>query len=158
VSSFGSFYSQCKDKLFAYLMRRTGDYFLASDILQESFTRYLKRYGEREQNAALLYTIARNLVLDTVRKRARAPHFPLEEEPQGGDTEHHLMVRDEYRRFLKAFQQLDDDERDVLALAVGDDLLYREIAEVVGTSEANVKVKVHRARTKLREIIRKDSR
>jgi RNA polymerase sigma-70 factor (ECF subfamily) len=136
-------------------MRRTGDYFLASDILQESFARYLKRYGEREQNTALLYTIARNLAIDAVRQRARNPHYSLEGELQGGDPEQYFMVREDYQRVLKAFQQLDDDERDVLALAVTDDLLYREIAQVVGISEANVKVKIHRARVKLREIMRK---
>jgi len=137
-------------------MRKTGDYFLANDLLQESFTRYLKHYGDREKNAALLYGIARNLTIDALRKQARAPHVPLEDDyPQGRDTERYFMVRDEYRRVLKAFQQLDVDERDILALAVSQDLLYREIAEVVGISEANVKVKIHRARMKLRDILRK---
>ena len=137
-------------------MRKTGDYFLASDLLQESFARYLKHYGDREQNAALLYTIARNLTIDALRKEARAPHVPLaDDHPQGGDAERYFMVRDEYRKVLKAFQQLDVDERDILALVVSQDLLYREIAEVVGISEANVKVKIHRARVKLRNIIRK---
>ena len=155
VSSFDSFYRKYKDRLFAYLMRKTGDYSLASDLLQESFTRYLEHYGDREQNAALLYTIARNQTIDALRKQARMPHLPLELDLQGGDTERYLMVRDEYRRVLEAFQKLDDDERDVLALAVGKDLVYREIAAVVGISEANVKVKIHRARVKLRDIIRK---
>jgi RNA polymerase sigma-70 factor (ECF subfamily) len=159
VSGFESFYRKYQDKLFAYLMRKTGDYFLASDLLQESFARYLKHYGEREQNAALLYTIARNLTIDALRKEARAPHLPLEgNHPQEGDAERYFMVRDEYRKVLKAFQQLDVDERDILALVVSQDLLYREIAEVVGISEANVKVKIHRARVKLRNIIRKGLR
>ena len=156
VGNFETFYREYKNRLFAYLMRKTGDYFLASDLLQESFTRYLKHYGQREQSAALLYTIARNLTMDSHRKRARNPHVSLEDDPpQDKDTEHNFMVRDEYRRVLNAIQQLDVDERDILALAVSKDLLYREIAEVVGISEANVKVKIHRARVKLRDIIQK---
>ena len=45
--------------LFTYLMRMTGDYYLAGDIMQESFTRYLERYPKQVPNASLLFTIAR---------------------------------------------------------------------------------------------------
>ena len=137
-------------------MRKTGDYFLASDVMQESFARYLKNYGKREHTAALLYTIARNLTIDALRKQNRLPHSHLTgDQIQSGQGEDDFMVRDEYRRVLNAFQQLDVDERDILALAVSSDLLYRDIAKVIGTSEANIKVKIHRARLKLREIMRK---
>jgi RNA polymerase sigma-70 factor (ECF subfamily) len=63
------------------------------------------------------------------------------------------MVREEYRQVLAAMQTLEADERDILALAVSSQMSYREISAVTGISEANVKVKVHRARTKLRQII-----
>ena len=52
-------------------MRSTGDYYLSGDILQESFTRYLEKYGEEEPNPALLYTIARNAVVDGHRRQGR---------------------------------------------------------------------------------------
>jgi RNA polymerase sigma-70 factor (ECF subfamily) len=159
VKRFASFYSAYKERLFAYLMRKTGDYFLASDLLQESFARYLKSYGEREQKPALLYTIARNLTIDARRRQARSPHLALKgDHPTDGVGEHYFMVRDEYRRVLKALEQLDSDERDILALVVSQDLTYREIAKIIGISEANVKVKIHRARGKLREIIGKGDR
>jgi RNA polymerase sigma-70 factor (ECF subfamily) len=38
-------------------------------------------------------------------------------------------------------------------MAVGKALSYREIAEICGTTEANVKVRVHRARKKLRSMM-----
>jgi RNA polymerase sigma-70 factor (ECF subfamily) len=63
------------------------------------------------------------------------------------------MVREEYRQVLAAMQTLEADERDILALAVSSQMSYREISTITGISEANVKVKVHRARTKLRQII-----
>jgi len=134
-------------------MRCTADYDLASDIMQESFTRYLERYGQKADNAALLYTIGRHLVYDDARRRNR--QASLESRPNGAveDPEHHLMVRDDYRQVLAAMAKLKADEREILAMAVSSGLSYREIAEVTGTSEANVKVKVHRSRTKLRRII-----
>jgi RNA polymerase sigma-70 factor (ECF subfamily) len=61
------------------------------------------------------------------------------------------MVRDEYRRVLVAMKHLEEDERDLLSLVVSSELPYRELALITGTSEANVKVKIHRARKKLRE-------
>jgi RNA polymerase sigma-70 factor (ECF subfamily) len=50
-------------------------------------------------------------------------------------------------------QQLEPEERDVLALVVSNDLSYREIARITGISEGNVKVRVHRARVKLRKMM-----
>jgi RNA polymerase sigma-70 factor (ECF subfamily) len=65
------------------------------------------------------------------------------------------MVRDEYRRVLSAMDALESDERDILALVISSDLSYREIASIAGISEANVKVRVHRARLNLKEILAK---
>ncbi len=52
-------------------MRSTGAYYLAGDIMQESFTRCLERYDQDSQSAALLYTIGRNLIYDNARKQKR---------------------------------------------------------------------------------------
>ena len=63
------------------------------------------------------------------------------------------MVREDYRRVLAAMQELAPEERDALSLVVSSDLSYREIARISGTSEGNVKVRVHRARVKLRKMM-----
>ena len=55
---------------------------------------------------------------------------------------------------LAALKKLGDDERDILALVISGDLSYREIASILGTTEANIKVKVHRARVKLKNILK----
>ncbi len=151
MEKFGSFYTHSKKTLFAYLMRMTGDYYLASDIMQESFTRYLERYGNQSPNTALLFTIARNVLFDHSRGRNRSTG--LEEDPIDGSRtpEYGLMVKQEYREVLIAMQGLRKDERDVLALAISDGLCYRDIASILGISVENVKVKVHRTRLKLRK-------
>lgn len=153
VRKFRAFYDKHKDMFFAYLMRSTGDYYLASDIMQESFTRYLERYGKDSQSAALLYTIGRNLIYDNARKQKRNAQLQSEQNNPVDDQEHYLMVREQYRQVLSAMQTLEADERDILALTVSRQLSYREISSIAGISEANVKVKVHRARAKLRQII-----
>jgi len=153
VLHFSEFYSKYRDRLFAYLMRCTGDYQLSSDILQESFTRYMEKYAAQGHNAALLYAIARNAVVDGHRKQARNSPLPDEPEHSVSDPEAHLMVREDYRRILAAMQQLAPEEREVLSLVVSSDLSYREIARITRTSEGNVKVRVHRARMRLKKLM-----
>jgi RNA polymerase sigma-70 factor (ECF subfamily) len=153
VTDFRAFYKKHRDRLFAYLMRSTGNYYLSSDILQESFTRYLEKYGEEGQNPALLYTIARNAVVDGYRKQGRDTPLLDEQEPSANNPEAEMLVREDYRQVLAAMQGLEPEERDILSLVVSSDLPYREIARIAGTSEANVKVRVHRARVKLKKMM-----
>ena len=149
------FYENHKDKLFAYLMRMTGDYHLSGDIMQESFTRYFEHYGQ-EDTPSLLYTIARNTFFDHIRREKRSSLVENRQDESYVDHERVLIVREEYRRVLLALQKLDDDERDILSLILSSDLSYREIATIAGISEANVKVKVHRARLKLKKMLEGD--
>lgn len=154
VETFSSFYQAQSEKLFGYMIRLTGDYQLSCDIMQESFARYLEHYGPQTQNVSLLFTIARNAVWDNNRKRSHIKE--LEDDIKDGaiDPEQQLSVREEYRKVLAAMQQLDKTDRDILALTVSSDMTYRDIAAVTGISEANVKVKVHRTRIKLRKILK----
>jgi len=153
MEKFGAFYNANKKTLFTYLMRMTGDYYLASDIMQESFTRYLENYAEKLPNAAILFTIARNALFDHSRVRGRS--VPLGEDPIDGsdNPETGFMVKQEYRHVIAAMQKLNEDERDILALAISDGISYRDIATIVGISVENVKVKVHRTRLKLKKIL-----
>ena len=153
MSKFREFYQSHRDRIFAYLMRSTGDYFLAGDIMQESFRRYFEKYGEGQTNPALLNVITRNVLVDGHRKPVRNPISFDEQKHCGTDPENRLMVRDTCRRVLAAMKQLQKTERDILTLVVGSGLSYREIAQAAGTSEGNVKIMVHRARVKLKKMI-----
>lgn len=157
MDTFSAFYQAQRAKLFYYLMRMTGDYYLSGDIMQESFTRLLKHYGLEVQNAALLFTIARNAVRDHARKQNRDTELEGEDRDPSDDSEQQLMVRQEYRRVLDAMQQLEITEREILSLAADNGFSYHEIAGIVGISEGNVRVKVHRARVKLKNILRQGS-
>ena len=134
-------------------MRLTGNYQLASDIMQESFARYLEHYGSQTQNVSLLFTIARNLIWDNTRKKTNNKEMENDIEDVTFNPEEQLLVRESYRNVLSAMQKLKKDQRDLLALTVSSDLSYREIANILGISETNVKVKVHRARILLKELL-----
>ena len=153
MNTFKEFYNQQRRKFLAYLIRRSGDYHLACDIMQESFARLYEKYTTENFTPQLLYTIGRNLALDSLRQRKNQSFSPAGNDQTVDSQEHYLMVRDEYRRVLAAMRHLEDDERDLLALVVSSEMPYRELAQITGTSEANVKVKIHRARKKLRSYL-----
>ena len=156
VNTFRKFYTENKERLFGYLLRKTGNYHLAADIMQESFTRYLERYKDREQSPALLFTISRNLLYDHARKNRYDTSYDEEQHGLDIDQENAYQIKEEYKRVLIAMQQLDEEEQDILALAVSSDLSYREIADMTGNSEANIKVKIHRSRVKLKIILQQE--
>lgn len=153
MENFGAFFARHRERLFGYLMRLTGDYHLSADLLQESFTRYLSSYGNRSQNLALLYKIARNALLDIRRRQSRSPGTKEEPADPRGDPERRLLVREEYRQMMTALGRLKESDREILALAATGDLKYRQIAEILSLNENAVKVRIHRARIRLRQIL-----
>lgn len=155
MKKFSAFYQAYCDKLFAYLMRFTGDYFLSKDIMQEAFARCFERYRD-QASPALLFTVARNLLFDNRRRNRNTEALSENHHNAYRDPEHDLLVREEYRAMLGLLQRLEATERDLLALVVSSDLTYREIAGITGLTEGNVKVKVHRARLKLRQLMEAD--
>ena len=139
--------------MFAYLLRLTGNYHLSSDLTQESFTRYLSRYGRSGNNGALLYTIARNAALDAMRKRREETLRADDEVSPEGDPERQLIQKQAYNRMIAAIQQLNPIDRELISLLATETFSYREIAKLLDISETNVKVKVHRARLRLKAIL-----
>ncbi len=157
MNTFKDFYNGQRRRFLSYLIRRVGDYHLACDLMQESFTRLYEKYRSDDLTPQLLYTIGRNLAIDALRRREKPGSVSEVDDPPDESQERNLLVRDEYRRVLAAMRQLEDDERDLLSLVVSSEMPYREVALITGMSEANVKVKIHRARKKLRACLEGES-
>lgn len=153
MENFDIFFQKQQARLLSYLIRLTGDYDLSLDILQESFTRFLEKYEKKTRNVALLYTIARNCFLDYKRKRRRYEILDKDYMDDSRSQADKLEINQEYQQVLSAIMTLPEDEREILALITAGDLSYREIAHLVGITRENVKVKVHRARIKLKKIM-----
>ncbi|MGC9325254.1 MAG: RNA polymerase sigma factor [Desulfomonilia bacterium] len=148
-----SMFEENRGKLFSYLVRMCGEYELAQEIMQETFTRYLERYRDSENSPSLLYTIAYHAFVDHTRKQAKQAVLEDDHMVDVSDIEHTLMVRQGYQRVLHALGQLSEDDRHMISLVISEDLTYRQIGGMLGITEANVKVRVHRIRIRLREIL-----
>jgi RNA polymerase sigma-70 factor (ECF subfamily) len=156
LDDFLTFYRDTKSRFYNFLLRMTADPDLAAELFQESFTRYWQRYGRRKPNAGLLFTIGRNALID--HRRQHRQGLCYEDRCRDGqpDQETALIGKQAYQRVLAAMEQLDVVEREVLALVVDSCFSYREIARITDLSLANVKVKVHRARKRLRELLKEE--
>lgn len=154
MESYDSFYREYRGRVFAYLLRLTGNYPLSSDLTQESFTRYLSRYGRNGNNGALIYTIARNAALDAMRKHREEPLQGDDEVSPAVDPERQLIQKQAYDRMIAAIQKLNPVDRELVSLLATEAFSYQEIGKLLHISEANVKVKVYRARLRLKTILK----
>ncbi len=158
MKRFKRFYTDNGGKLFGYLLHKCGCRSLADDLVQETFTRYMERYRNHELSPALLFTMGRNLYYDHLRsRRAGVALTDNIEQKTFSSQEASYIFREESQKVLRCLQRLDDEERDILALVVSSELRYQEIAEIRGCSKANIKVKVHRARKRLKQLLQEDN-
>lgn len=154
TDKYQQFYDEHKHRLFSYLLYKSGDHETSLEIMQESFTRHFAKYRDKALTSpALLFTIARNALIDYQRPRQQTTVVSDLTVAVTADAETTAQSRQECQRILTAVNSLPEEEREILSLAVGG-LPYREIGAILGTTEANIKVKVHRARTKLRQTLR----
>jgi RNA polymerase sigma-70 factor (ECF subfamily) len=153
INKYKQFYEAYKTKLFRYLMFRCGDYEVARDIMQESFTRhYQYSRNNLEASPAYLFTIARNALVDYQRHENNYTLIQDYAPQPSQDLEADIIVREECQTIAEAFNKLSREDREILGQVVSG-LPYRQIGEILGLSEANIKVRVHRARVRLRDII-----
>lgn len=154
VENYQQFYTEYKNKLFSYLLYRSGNRDIASDIMQESFARHFKHYGKQpEVSPTLLFTIARNALVDYQRGQTRFYKADLPAQNTIPDEESSFIIKEEYSRVYEAIQILPEQDREILTLAVGG-MAYKEIAAIFSLSIAHVKVKIHRSRKELRTILK----
>lgn len=154
IKKYRQFYEEYKSKLFRYLLFRCGDYEVSRDIMQESFTRhYQHSRNSPEASPAFLFTIARNALVDYQRHENNYTLIRDYAPQLSSDPEADFIVREKCRTVAAAFNTLPRQDREILALAVNG-LPYRQIGEILGLSESNIKVRVHRARERLRDSTR----
>lgn len=142
--------------------RLTGNEEDARDVVQETYLRAykgLKRFRGDAQFTTWLYRITANCASTHLGRRRKHRHDELDESVGLVDerAEHDPILRadaGELREELKvALQDLPPKLRSVIVLRDIYDLPHEAIAEELGISETAAKVRLHRARKKLREEI-----
>jgi RNA polymerase sigma-70 factor (ECF subfamily) len=143
-------------KVHAFGLALVRDPHQAEDLCQEAYLRFfgMKRTVDLSRPLLpLLLTILKNLAA-TASHRAEA--LPLDEEQAGADSSplSRAVQREEKDAVRDALDRLSPDWRAVLYLRDGLGFSYREISGVVEHSEDYVRVTLHRARQKMRELLK----
>ena len=149
-------YEEHSDAVFRFCMLRVSNRDIALDISQDVFMRFWDKLVEGENirnERALLFTIARNLVIDQYRKHTTDSLDALKETGFDPDTEPDSELRSEFNEAVASIENLDASCRDVLLLRYMEGLPPREIASIIGESVNNVSVRINRCMKKLRTLL-----
>jgi RNA polymerase sigma-70 factor (ECF subfamily) len=154
------------DRIYGYAFHFLRNRQDAEDVTQEAFTRLWRQcgVGDDRGRTAWLLRVTRNLCIDLARRRQahgrRLSALAWEQEGSSpaaaasADDPLATAARSEMKADLAAaLAQLPSEMSELLLLHYREGLTYREIGSIVGAKSATVKVRVFRAREKLRDLI-----
>lgn len=155
-ASFATLFERWKSRVYRYCLYVIGNGTLADDALQETFLRVLRyaaSFRTDQRFAGWLFAIARNACLRILERERISVQYDEEllgestaDASEGADVFEAQEVRD-------ALERLPLGLREPLVLFEFEGFSHREIAELIGITEGAAKVRVFRARQKLRRML-----
>lgn len=148
----------------AYARRRTSDEVDAQDVVAETFTIAWRRLSEVPEDAGVLpwlYGVARRVMANQRRgnwRRAELSARLRSQHVRTVEIESGVVAGDDRRTVLAALARMRAPDREILRLAVWEELSHRDIAAVLECTESSVAVRLHRARNRLGKEIEKEQR
>jgi len=166
--AFAALVAKYQQPLLNFIFRTLRDEAEAEDVAQNVFLQVYKsrdRYRRTARFSTWLFTIARNLCLNEIRRRTRHPadsldeahaeseglpvrQYPDKSAPLPADT---LLHGELAAKVEEALAALPENQRTAILLCRQDELSYEEIAEVLGCSLSATKSLIHRGRETLKE-------
>ena len=146
-----------KNKLFRLALRITLDSAEAEDIVQDTLIRIWNKRDEwhsLDSVEAYCLTVARNLAIDrSQRKEAQNVSFTPEaqEMPDSMTPEKKLEEKEQLNLIHRLVNGLPEKQRTAIQLRDIEGKSYKEIAEILGATEEQVKVNLFRARQKIKQ-------
>jgi RNA polymerase sigma-70 factor (ECF subfamily) len=150
------------DSTYNLAYRLTGNEDDADDVVQDTYMRAwrsLRRFRGDAQFTTWLYRITANSSANLLAKRARHRTETLSDEEvvvdlrAEHDPERRVTGHDDRARIASALGELPARLRQVIVLRDIYDLAHGSIAKELGITEAAAKVRLHRARRRLRELL-----
>jgi RNA polymerase sigma factor (sigma-70 family) len=143
-------------RIFNFLARLAMDRTLAEDLTQNVFLRIIKYRGSYKEGARFqswIYQVARNVFSDHYQAhKNKYSDFVDVEKLKDNMAETEDEPWEEKEKLLhRSMAMLPDEQRELLVLTRFQHMKYEEVAQIMNTTVANIKVKVHRAVAKLRE-------
>jgi RNA polymerase sigma-70 factor (ECF subfamily) len=167
-AAFAELVEKYQQPLFNFIFRTLRDETETEDLAQATFLQVWKSHARYERTAKFstwLFTIARNLCLNELRRRTRHPGESLEEAHAEHDDHPHRQYEDKKvfqptetalhgelaRKIEEALAALPEQQRTAILLCRQEELSYEEIAEILDCSLSATKSIIHRGRETLKE-------
>lgn len=148
MRDFKEIYTQYAPQVYRVCMGYVNDAEQAKDLTQETFIavwQHLPSFRGQSLLSTWIFRIATNNCLRAIEKSKRLPTTELPFDISIG----HEETQNEKLAFLyNCIAELEEMERIIIALVL-EDLPQAEIAAIVGLSNGNVRVKIHRIKEKL---------
>lgn len=142
-------------RIFNFFNKMLHNKMVSEDLTQEVFVKVLKyRTSYKSGNfTSWIYTIARNIFSSYYQKQKKERTNLIEEDLIS--SEEKLITesnQEELEHLQKSLLRLNQTDRELIVMHRFQEINYGQIAEIIGSSEGAVKVKVHRALKKLKDI------
>jgi RNA polymerase sigma-70 factor (ECF subfamily) len=153
--AFGQLYELYFEKIYRFIYFKTTDRQTTEDLTSQTFFKALENLakfkGEIAQFKSWIYKIAHNLVIDHY--RTNRDHTPLDlaqDLAAPEQTAAKTAINLELEKVINYLDTLDPQDRQLIVLRIWDELSYREIAAIIGKSEASLKMQFSRLLKKVR--------
>jgi len=148
--TFETIYKTYYRKIFRLCMGYVNDHEWARDITQEAFITVWEKLDQFRNEASIgtwIFRIASNQCLRQIEKQKRMPRseIPFEIEDQATAN---AETEGKIRLLYQCISELPETDRIIISLEL-EDVKQAEIAGIVGLSETNIRVRVHRIKEKL---------
>ena len=159
---FHHIFTRYGDGLYYYVLKLTGNEATAKDIVQECFIRVwenIHSLDTEEDLLPLLITYIKNLLIDDYRKSQRSKQLIRNLEQQTADAvvlpegERLLHLRDRQRQLITTLSAMPATRQEVFRLIRNEGLSYRETADRLNLSVANVKKQMRLSMALLRKVM-----
>jgi RNA polymerase sigma-70 factor (ECF subfamily) len=152
--AFAELFARHSPRVFAYCKRFLNTKEEAEDVFQETFIKFHQSASKDRVMTnvpAFILTIARNLCVNQRRREKQAVSYEDYMAQDGIDTSND---KNELLDLIKmAIELLPDEYKEAFILREYDGLTYQEIGNLTGTTLTTVKVRIHRAKVKIREVL-----
>lgn len=164
-NAFSSLVDRYKDNVYSLALKMCNKTEEAEEVAQDSFMkafRSLNKFKGKSGFSTWLYRITYNTAISSLRKRdshlLQLEDFPADATDFIQDNNNEQTAEIEYKRTILNFalQKLNPDDRAIISMYYYQELTPEEIVKIMDIKKSNLKVKLHRARKKMREIIVKN--
>ena len=157
-AAFAALFAHFAPRVKAYLLRLGASPALAEDLAQEALLNLWRKahlFDPAKASAATwLFTIARNLRIDAIRREKRPELEPEDFLPQPeAAADDGLALADEENRLRAALKDLPADQIQVVELSFFADKPHSEIAEALGIPLGTVKSRLRLAMARLKRVL-----